>query len=265
MQNSKNRWRRDHQEGGLVEKGHAKLLPLIFLYGSLKIVEREHERLEKMTDMQSDNSGIRWIDGTFVTVFLSAMFYFGGRIYIEHYYNSLGLPVDLYGENFRILLGEGGIELIFLVLGELFVISLISIVFEFLKHKFPNKMHNIKEYFGNLKYFRLFLINIIIFLFMFTYWKFSSHIGDRAAQTQMIRLENNCEGALATVFTTTQGHELQRTGFLFTGFGKFVVLMTENEKILIPQKTIQQINLLRNNLHVCKSIADGFPKFDQPN
>jgi hypothetical protein len=239
------------------------MLPSRFLYGSVKIVQREYEGLEKMADMKNDDSGIRWIDGTFVTIFFSAMFYFGGRIYIEHYYGSLGLPVDLYGENFGLLLGEGGIELISLLFIELFFVSFIFIIFYLFEHKFQDKMYKINEFFGSLKYFRLFLINIIVFLFMFSYWKYSSHIGDSTAQTLKIRLKKNCEGFLATVFTSTQGHKLQRTGFLFTGFGKFVVLMTGNKRIVIPQKTIQQINLLKNNEYICKSIAGGFPNVDQ--
>ena len=213
---------------------------------------------------QNENSWSRWIDGPTLIVLLTATFYFGGRIYIEHYYSFLGLPIDLYNEDFRLIVGEGGIELTLFVVFLLLVVSVVFVLLELANHKFLKAKTKIKEpsetpSFGNsIKYLRFLLLSIILLLFMFSYWKYSSHIGNKAARDLMIRLQDNCEGYLATVFTLEKGQILQRTGFLFSGFGKFIVLMTPNEKILIPLKSVQQIILLKNNAAVCKDITKGF-------
>ena len=213
---------------------------------------------------QNENSWFPWTDGPTLIVLLTAAFYFGGRIYNEHYYGSLGLPIDLYNEDFRLIVGEGGIELIFLLVTVLFVVLGIFFLLELAKHKFFKTRTKTMErsdfsFKYTIKYLRFLSISIIIFFSMISCWEYSSYIGDKAAKSLTIRLQENCEGFLATVFTLEKGLSVQRTGFLFAGFGKFIVLMTPNEKILIPLKSVQQIILLKNNMPVCKNIAKGFP------
>ena len=80
----------------------------------------------KNGENQMETSWTRWIDAPFITIALTGVFYFGGRIYVENYYTNLGLPIDLYSDNFRILVGEGWIELILFLAFLLFILFILS-------------------------------------------------------------------------------------------------------------------------------------------
>lgn len=220
----------------------------------------------KNGENQMETSWIRWIDAPFITIALTGVFYFGGRIYVENYYTNLGLPIDLYSDNFRILVGEGWIELILFLAFLLFILFILFTLMDLFKYKYLKNNESINKVFGlnklerSTKYLSLLLVDIVLIMFMYGYWKYSANFGYRSAKSLISRLHNKCEGILSIVsISTKKGENIQRTGFIFSDFGKFVILMTDKENIALPIKNIKKITYLKNDPLLCNKISKGFP------